>query len=186
MLGRLGPQLRGFWRAKHWLWGDTSALSSVASPRKHRMHKLCSIGLPGPVRPGLANWLCPELWPALRSKCLETRCGLRAASPSRGVLVDFRADIWLPPVPEFYSLSGAVATNPLPRLARPAKADVHNPWKRWIIRKIFRNRARIVGCWFLVGASTSKQTFYFDDGPFSRSHFGSKLFRLGIGCSGFS
>ena len=160
-------QLRGFWRAKHWLWRDTSALSSVASPRKHRMHKLCSIGLPGPVRPGLANWLCPELWLALRSQCLETRCGLRAASPSRGVLVDFRADIWLPSVPEFYSLSGAVATNPLPRLARPAKADVHNPWKRWIIRKIFRNRARIVGCWFLVGASTSKQTFYFDDGPFS-------------------
>ena len=104
MLGRLGPQLRGFLRAKHWSWGDTSALSSVASPREHRMHKLCSIGLPGPVRPGLANWLSPELWPALRSKCLETRCGLRAASPSRGVLVDFRAEIWLPPVPEFYSL----------------------------------------------------------------------------------
>ena len=33
----------------------------------------------------------------------------------------------------------------MPRLARPAKADVQNPWKRWIIRKIFRNRARMVG-----------------------------------------
>jgi hypothetical protein len=38
----------------------------------------------------------------------------------------------------------------------------------------------------LVGASTSQQTFYFDDGPFSRSHFGSKLFRLCIACCGFS
>ena len=40
-------------------------------------------------------------------------------------------------------------------------------------------------CWFLVGASTCKQTFDFDDGPSTRSHLGSRLFRLGLCCSGF-
>ena len=40
-------------------------------------------------------------------------------------------------------------------------------------------------CLFLVGASTCKQTFNFDDGPSTRSHLGSRLFRLGLCCSGF-
>ena len=141
--------------------GGTSAFSFVASPMKHRMHKLCSIGLSGPARPGLANWLCPELGLALRSQCLETRCGLRAASPSRGFLVDFWADIWLRPVPEFIVSIELWQQILCQGSLRLAKADVQNPWKCRIIRKIFRNRAIIVGCWFLGGGLDLEADFLF-------------------------